>query len=77
MVQKGYEDIMGDEERDLEIQNDPGETRQQQKKTVTSPFNAEPTGTEQHQSTLNDKKTAEQVYVGATGAMYVFTICLT
>ena len=55
MVQKGYEDIMGDEERDLEIQNDPGETRQQQKKTVSSPFNAEPTGTEQHQSTLNDK----------------------
>ena len=96
-IQKGYEDIMGDEERDLEVkvkhlldllnfiisftdsngehhkdveQNDQGETLQQQKKTVTSPFNAEPTGTEQHQSTLDRKKTAEQVYVGPTGGMY-------
>ena len=34
-------------------------------KTVPSPFNAE-----QHQSTFDGKKTAEKVYVGATGDMY-------
>ena len=55
--------------KDVE-QNGQGETLQQQKKTVTSPFNAERTGTEQHQSTLDGKKTAEQVYVGPTGGMY-------
>ena len=92
-----YEDIVGNEERDLEAkvkhlqdlvnliifftddngehqkdveQHDSGEKRQQQKKAVTSPFNAEPTGTEQHQSTLDGKKTAEQIYVGPTGGMY-------
>ena len=70
-IQKGYEDIMGDEKRDLEEKvkhlqnllnfiisftdsngehhkdvehNDQGETLQQQKKTVTSPFITEPTG---------------------------------
>ena len=92
-IQKGYEDIMGDEERDLERkvkhlqdllnsiisftehhkdeeQNDQRETLQQQQKTVPSPINAEATGTEQHQSTLDGKKTAEQVYVGPTGGMY-------
>ena len=96
-IQKGYEDVMGDEERDLEgkvqhlqdllnfiisftdsngehqkdvEQNDQGETLQQQKNTVTSTFKAEPTCTEQHQSTLDGKKTAEQVYVGPTGVMY-------
>ena len=37
---------------------------------MTSPFNAEPACTEQHQSTLDGKKTAEQVYVGPTGVMY-------
>ena len=40
------------------------------KKTVTLPFNAESTGTEQHQSILDCKKTVEQVYVGPTGDMY-------
>ena len=96
-IQKGYEDIMGDEKRDLQAkvkhlqdllnfiisftdntgehqedveQHGPRETRQQLKKTVTSPFNAGPTCTEQHQSTLDGKKTAEQVYVGPTGGMY-------
>ena len=95
-IQKGYEDIIEDGERDLErkvkhlqdllnfiipftnsngghhkdvAQNDQGDTLQQQKKTVTSSFNAEPTGTEQHQSTLDGKKTTEQVYVGLTGGM--------
>ena len=37
---------------------------------MTSPFNAEPTGTEQHQSTLDGKETAEEVYPGPTGGMY-------
>ena len=37
---------------------------------MTSPFNAEPIGIEQRQSTLDDKKTAEQVYVGAAGGIY-------
>ena len=92
-IQKGYEDIMGDEERDLERkvkhlqdllnsiisftehhkdveQNHQRETLQQQEKTVSPPINAEATGTEQHQSTLDGEKTAEQVYVGPTGGMY-------
>ena len=64
-----FTDSNGEHQKDVE-QNDQGETLQQQKKTVTSPFNAEPTGTEQHQSTLDRKKTAEQVYVGPTGGMY-------
>ena len=55
--------------KDVE-QNDQRETLQQQEKTVSSPINAEATGTEQHQSTLDGKKTAEQVYVGPTGGMY-------
>ena len=59
----------GEHQKDVE-QHDPGETCQQQKKVVTSPFNAEPTGTEQHQSTLDGKKTPEQVYAGPTGSMY-------
>ena len=53
----------GQHQKDVE-QHDSGETCQQQEKTVTSPFNAEPTGTEQHQPTLYSKKIAEQVYVG-------------
>ena len=57
-------------QKDVE-QHDPEETcKQQRKKTVTLPFNAESTGTEQHQSILDCKKTAEQVYVGLTGDMY-------
>ena len=40
-----------------------GKTCQKQKKTVTSPFSAEATRTEQHQSTLDVKKTEEKVYV--------------
>ena len=93
MNSESYEDIMGDEERDLKTnvkrlqdllnfimsftssngehqkdleQHGAGETCKQQKKTVTSPFNAEPPGTEQHQPTLDGKKTTEQVYVGPT-----------
>ena len=96
-IQKGYEDIMVVEKRDLEEKvkhlqnllnfiisftdsngehhkdvehNDQGETLQQQKKTVTSPFITEPTGTEQHQSTLDSKKTADQLYVGPTEGVY-------
>ena len=37
---------------------------------MTSPFNAEPTYTEQHQFTLDGKETAEQIYIGPTGGMY-------
>ena len=63
-----FTDSNGEHQKDVE-QHDPGEQHQQQKKTVASPFNAKPTGTEQHQSTLDGKKTAEQVYVGPTGGM--------
>ena len=60
-----FTDSNGEHHKDVE-QHDQGGTPQQQNKTMTTPFNAEPTGTEQHQSTLNGKKTAEQVYVGPT-----------
>ena len=40
------------------------------KEEVTSPFNAEPTGTEQHQSILNGKKTAQQDYICPKEGMY-------
>ena len=55
-------------------QNYQGETLQQQKKTVTSPFNVEPAGTEQHQSTLDGKKTTEQIYVGAAERIYTMRL---
>ena len=60
-----FTDNNGKRHNDVE-HHDHGETLQQQKKTVTPPFNSEPTGTEE-QSTLDGKKTAEQVYAGAAG----------
>ena len=67
-----FTDSNGEHHKDVE-QHDQGGTPQQQNKTMTTPFNAEPTGTEQHQSTLNGKKTAEQVYVGPTWGMYTMS----
>ena len=58
-------DSNGEHHKDVEY-HDQGETLQQQRKTVTPPH-AESTGTEQHQSTLDCKKTVEQVYAGPTG----------
>ena len=43
---------------------------QNSKRTVTSLFNAKSTSTEQHQSTFDGMKTAEQVYADPTGGMY-------
>ena len=66
-----FTDNNGKHQKDVE-QHGEGKTRQKQKKTVRSPFSAEATGTEQHQSTLNGKKTVEKVYVyvGPSEDMY-------
>ena len=64
-----FTDSHGEHKEDVG-QHDQGKTHQKQKKTVTSPFNAEPTGTEQHQSILNGKKTAQQVYICPKEGMY-------
>ena len=60
-----FTDSNGEHYSDAE-HHDQEETLQQQKKTVTPSFSSEPTGTEQHQSTLNGKKTAAEVDAGLT-----------
>ena len=49
------------EHRNYAEKHHQGKTLQQQKNTVKTPLDSETAGTEQHQSILDSKKTAEQV----------------